>query len=296
MGEGAFAEVYRARDPHLDRDVALKLLRGSGLGPGLGAAVVEEGRLLAAVRHPNVVVVYGAGAFDGRIGIWTEFVRGQTLEDELAEHGPFGTRETLLVGIDLCRALAAVHGSGVIHRDVKARNVMRERGGRLVLMDFGISAAAAESSDGCVGCGGTPLYMAPELFEGRPATVQSDIYAIGVLLWHLLTGAYPVAGADVGEVREAHRAGRRLQLRDKRPGLSAAVIAAVGRAVESDGTRRFATAGAMEAALINALRGSESAGRPARPAPEDALHRQTRRRAWLVTMSVAALVSLSVIA
>jgi len=136
---------------------------------------------------------------------------------------------------------------------------------------------------------------APELFEGRSATVQSDIYALGVLLWHLLTGAYPVAGADVGEVRQAHLEGRRLRLRDKRPDLPAAVIAVVERAVESDSTRRFTTSGVMEVALVNALHASESTARPTRPAAGDALQPQTRRRAWLATMSVAGLIGLSVI-
>jgi len=104
-----------------------------------------------------------------------------------------------------------------------------------------------------------------------------------------------VAGADVGEVREAHLAGQRLQLRDKRPDLPAAVIAAVERAMECDSTRRFATSGAMEAALVNALHASESTARPTRPAAGDALQPQTRRRAWLATMSVAGLIGLSVI-
>ena len=296
VGEGAFAEVYRARDPHLDRDVALKLLRHSGPSPGLGAAILEEGKLLAAVRHPNVVVVHGAGIFDGRVGIWTEFVQGQTLEDVLADHGPFGAHEAMRIGIDLCRALAAVHESGVIHRDVKARNVMRERGGRLVLVDFGMGAAATESRDDRAVSGGTPLYMAPELLEGRAATVPSDIYALGVLLWHLLTGAYPVTGSDVGEVRQAHLAGHRLRLRDERPDLPAAVVATVERAVAPDSTRRFATAGDMEAALVKALRASEATTRPTRPTAEDGLRPQTRRRAWLVTMSIIGLVVLSSIA
>lgn len=195
VGQGSFADVYRARDPHLDREVALKLLRRTHPVGGAGAAVVGEGKLLASVRHPNVVVVHGAGTFDGRVGIWTEYVHGQTLEDELTAHGPFSARETALAGIDLCRALAAVHAAGVLHRDVKARNVMRERGGRLVLMDFGMGQPASDASPGRGSSGGTPLYMAPELFEDGPATPQADIYALGVLLWHLLTGGYPVAGA-----------------------------------------------------------------------------------------------------
>ena len=89
------------------------------------------------MRHPSVVTVYGAEEHDGRVGLWMEFIEGRTLEALLQAQGPFGAREAALVGRELCRAVAAVHGAGLVHRDIKAQNVMREDGGRLVLMDFG---------------------------------------------------------------------------------------------------------------------------------------------------------------
>ena len=137
VGEGTFGEVFRARDPQLDREVALKLLRGEQAGDD-GSAVIEEGRLLARVRHPNVATVYGADRREGRVGLWMEFLHGKTLNTVVCEQGPFGAREAVLVGLDLCRALAAVHAQGILHRDIKAQNVMRETGGRIVLMDFGV--------------------------------------------------------------------------------------------------------------------------------------------------------------
>lgn len=298
VGQGSFAEVYRARDPHLDRDVALKLLRHTQPVGGAGTAVVAEGKLLAAVRHPNVVGVHGAGTFDGRVGIWTEYVHGQTLEDELTMHGPFSARETALAGIDLCRALAAVHAAGVLHRDVKARNVMREQGGRLVLMDFGMGQLASDASPERGSSGGTPLYMAPELFDDGPATLQADIYALGVLLWHLLTGGYPVVGTSLDAVREAHRVGRRAHLRDQRTDLPPALVNAIERAVDPDAARRFATAREFEAALGDAI-GADADDTPAvsQVAPDQRTGRDTERpligRAWLalaaaVTVLVAA--------
>ena len=101
-----------------------------------------------------------------------------------------GAREAMLIGLDLCRALAATHHAGLIHGDVKARNVLREGGGRIVLMDFGAgSGLATDDEDGRVS--GTPLYMAPELFSGGRISARSDFYSLGVLLHHLVTGGYP---------------------------------------------------------------------------------------------------------
>jgi serine/threonine-protein kinase len=158
VGKGAFGEVYRARDPKLARDVALKLLRESSSTSDAGAEVIEEGRLLARLRHPNVATVYGADRLDGYVGIWMEFINGRTLEQVLAEHGPFGADEAARIGIDLCRALGAVHQAGLVHRDVKAQNVMREDdGGRLVLMDFGTGREREQQPDAAANLSGTPL-------------------------------------------------------------------------------------------------------------------------------------------
>jgi serine/threonine-protein kinase len=161
--------VYRAWDPRLDREVALKLIREQGpRHDSVGSLVIDEGRLLARVRHPNVVTVYGADRIDGRVGLWMEFVRGRTLEAVLRDHGPFGAQEAALIGLDVCRALSAVHKASLIHRDVKAQNVMREAGGRIVLMDFGTGREELEGRRAELA--GTPLYIAPEIFASAPAT------------------------------------------------------------------------------------------------------------------------------
>src|SRR5262249_13642450 len=154
----------------------------------------------------NVVTVHGADYIDGRVGIWMEFVKGRTLASLLDEHGPLGAREAAIVGADLCRALAAVHGAGLMHGDLKANNVMREQGGRTVLMDFGTGKdlATGPRPQSPSDFAGTPLYVAPEVFEDRPRTKVSDIYSLGVLLYHLVTAAYPVEGSTREEVAEAH--------------------------------------------------------------------------------------------
>jgi len=117
IGHGAFGDVHRAWDPRLDREVALKLLRSDVLDDrGPGSAVIEEGRLLARVRHPNVVTIYGAEPNSGRIGLWMEFVKGRTLEEALQRGRTFTAAEVIRLGMDLCTAVAAVHAAGLVHR------------------------------------------------------------------------------------------------------------------------------------------------------------------------------------
>ena len=157
----------------LQRDVAVKLLGDTGRS----AEIIQEARLLARVRHPNVVTVYGVDQHDGVVGLWMEFVDGLTLTRVLATRGVLGPREAALIGIDLCRAVAAVHKAGLVHRDIKAQNVMREAGGRIVLMDFGAGEMRADRTpSGRVT--GTPLYLAPS-----SSTVPSPLLRATSTAW-----------------------------------------------------------------------------------------------------------------
>ena len=202
LGGGTFGDVYRAWDEHLEREVALKLLRAETPGEDLQTSrIANEGRLLARIRHANVVCVHGVAVHDERVGLWMELVRGATLEQQLVAQGPFSAREATLVGIDLCGALAAIHAAGLIHRDVKAQNVMREEGGRIMLMDLGTGREAdgrglRENPE----LAGTPLYLAPEIFLGAPASARTDLYSLGVLLYHLVTGAFPVRATTIDQL------------------------------------------------------------------------------------------------
>jgi len=261
VGEGAFGEVYRAWDTRLDREVALKLLRRQdSLHAHVASAVIEEGRMLAQVRHPNVVTVHGADRSAGRVGLWMEFIHGRTLEQVLREQGPFGAGEATLIGLDVCRALSAVHRAGLLHRDIKAHNVMREDGGRIVLMDFGAGLDRADvPDDPALGLAGTPLYMAPEVLGDQDASVRSDIYSVGVLLYRLVTGSYPVEGRSVQEVRDKHARGEQTFLRDARPDLPETFVQVVERALSPRPDGRYESAGAMEAALASANEAARSA-------------------------------------
>src|SRR5258708_24090874 len=236
LGHGVFGVVYRAWDERLQREVALKLI-DEVAGRGVGAAMIAEARLLARVRHPNVVVVHGADRFDGAVGIWMELIEGRTLTQVLRQHGPFGADEAALVGIDVCRALAAVHKAGLLHRDIKTDNIMREQGGRVVLMDFGAGTFARDRST----IAGTPVYWAPEILAQQPASSATDVYSVGVLLYHLASGKYPVVGRSVDALRSAHEEGRRIRLQDERPDLPPGFVHAIEGALEPDPARRFRT-------------------------------------------------------
>jgi serine/threonine-protein kinase len=263
VGAGAFGDVYRAWDTRLDREVALKLLPPDEPSSN-GSTVIAEGSLLARVRHPNVVAVYGAERYGGRVGLWMEFISGRRIDEVLAERGALSAHEASLVGLEICRALSAVHRAGLLHRDVKAQNAMREDGGRVVLMDFGTGTLHAEGArGGQPDLAGTPLYLAPEVFAGRPASVQSDIYSVGVLLFHMVTKSFPVTAASVRDLRDAHGEGRRRFLRDERPDLPDEFVALVERAIAPDPAQRFQSAGAMEIALARIL--AEGVSRPAAP-------------------------------
>jgi serine/threonine protein kinase len=288
IGRGSFGDVYRARDPRLDREVALKLVP-EDTTESVSFPVVEEGRLLARVRHPNVLAVYGADRIDGRVGIWTEYVRGETLADELARRGPLSPEEAARIGIEVCRALGAVHEAGLLHRDVKAQNILRDATGRLVLGDFGTGVEVDEHAGVAEPqIAGTPLYLAPELFDHHPATVGSDLYSAGVLLYFLVTGNYPVRGRTSAEIRRAHVTGQRVRLRDARADLPERFVDAVEALLATGSDRRHGTAAAAERAL-GAWLGERAA--PESPAAADALA-TTRARRWAVVF-IAALVTIT---
>ena len=249
VGKGTFGDVYRARDAQLQREVAVKLLHVRRSHDGLVDRMLHEARALARVKHPNVVVVHDAEERDGRVGLCMEFVRGRTLEQLLLAEGPRGAREAAVIGQELCQALAAVHAAGLVHRDVKAQNVMRENGGRVVLMDFGAGLQLSDGQSRAGSVTGTPLYLAPEVLEHGETSVQSDIYSLGVLLYHLVTNDYPVHGQTPAELIEAHKQGRVRHLRDVAPTLPAWFVRVIERAIAPNPRDRFRTAGEFEAAL-----------------------------------------------
>jgi serine/threonine-protein kinase len=248
IGRGSFGDVFRAWDTRLDREVALKLLPARApAGRQRAASVIEEGRLLARVRHPNVVTIFGAERIGDRVGLWMELVRGRSLQQILDGGNVFPVADGIDVGVELCRAISAVHGAGLLHRDIKTHNVMLAEDGRLVLMDFGTGRELNDVS--AIAPAGTPLYLAPEILRGEDASIRTDIYSVGVLLYHLLTGSYPVQGRGMLELRGAHERGERTTVAAARPDLPPKLARIIDRAIDPRPERRYPTADALKADL-----------------------------------------------
>ncbi|HUB51033.1 MAG TPA: protein kinase [Terracidiphilus sp.] len=271
VGRGSFGEVYRAWDPSLQREVGLKILLPRAADEDRQyEELLREARALASMRHPNILPIYGVDRHDGRVGFWTDFVHGKTLAALVREQGPFGYREVALIGLDVTRALSAVHRAGLVHRDIKAENVMREEGGRILLMDFGLSSLATRGQE----LAGTPRYMAPELFRGTEASVATEIYAVGVLLFFLVSGRYPGSSLPLAgmpqatgdeptssesviltPVRSAQLPANLegVSLLDHRPDLPEGFARVIEKAIDPDPAKRFASAGALSSALSEML-------------------------------------------
>ena len=258
LGEGSFGEVFRARDPMLQRDVALKLHHREGRRRlAARSDFISEARRLARVRHPNVVVVHGADDHDGRTGLWLDLIDGCTLTELVRQSGPLGPGEATAVAMDLCGAVAAVHAAGLVHGDIKPSNVMRERGGRIVLMDFGAGVDLTPEVPSGPVCG-TPAVIAPEILRGDAPTPASDLYSLGALLYYLLTGSYPVEAKTLAELMARQQRGDSVPLADRRPDVPDSLLKVIERALDLSPERRFASAGELRRALARIANASET--------------------------------------
>ncbi len=194
LGKGGFGTVYRAIDTTLDREVALKVLHPQLVAdPTFVERFRTEAKIIAALRHPNVVGVYELGEEAGRLFIAMEYMPGGMLKDLLAQRGRLSFDETLTILQQVCAGLDAAHAEGMLHRDIKPGNILFDKRGNAVVGDFGLaramqlsSTASASSSAGGVG---TPFYKAPELWNGKPpASPATDVYALACMTYEMLTG------------------------------------------------------------------------------------------------------------
>ena len=263
LGQGGMATIYRARDAQLERDVAVKLLRPEfGRDPDFLSRFRDEARAAASLSHPNIVAVHDFGQDDSGPYIVMELVEGQDLASIIRDNGPLAPRQAARVCADVAKALHAAHVRGIVHRDVKPSNVLVGRDGRVKVADFGIARALTESQLTLPGTTmGSVHYFSPEQARGEVATVASDVYSLGIVLFESLTGQRPFSGdgaAAVALARLTTTPPRPSALRSNVPSHLDAIVL---RAMALDPVQRFATAAAMASALEGFL--AEPGDRPA---------------------------------
>src|SRR5215210_2355183 len=256
VGRGGMGEVWAARDLRLGRRVAVKVLSPTMASqPGVRERFDAEARSAAHLSHPNVVLVFDSGEHDGTPYLVMELLPGRTLADEIAA-GPLDPERVLSIGMEVLDALSASHEAGILHRDIKPGNVLLTAEGRAKVGDFGIAKSTEGlnlTSTGMIV--GTAAYLAPERLAGRPATPESDLYAVGVVLYEALTGRKPFQGDTPIALLRAVDAHQPIPLAEARPGLDVSLVKTVERAMSKDPARRYSSAAAMAADLRGNRRG-----------------------------------------
>ncbi len=276
LGAGGFATVYRAWDPTLEREVALKVLHPHmSRDPQVRERFLREGRALARVRHPGIVTVYEAGEAGETAFLATDLIEGRSLSDLLAERGPFSAVAAATLAVQIGAALDAVHARGLVHRDVKPANIMIETAtGRAILLDLGIARDAAHVSMTGAALVGTPAYMAPEQVQAAgEVSPRTDVYQLGATLYAVLTGHPPFEG-DTIQVLTAVMRLPPPDLMARRPDVPVMVAGVLAQAMAKDPAlrppspgelaRRLSMAGTPPAHPVSLARG---AGPVALPQP-----------------------------
>jgi serine/threonine-protein kinase len=250
IDRGGTAEVWRARDERLDRDVAVKVL-GAEAEPAFRERFTMEARRAAAVSHPHIVTVFDEGQDGNDAFIVMEEVRGQSLRDILAERGALPAAEVATLIRQIAGALDATHAAGLVHLDVKPANVIVDGSGNAKLTDFGIARAAQDSEERELV--GTARYIAPERVEGKPVSARTDVYGLALVAYELLTGQPAFVGAENEDLLRDRLERGAPHIRSADARLSETADAVIAKGLARDPARRYPTAGAFAEALSNAV-------------------------------------------
>ena len=242
------AVVYRARDESLKRDVAVKVLHSHLLAEAESKARLQrEAQAVAKLQHENIVQIFDYSGPDSPSAyIVTEFIEGVTLKQWLTDRQLAFPEVAAMIVIEVSNAVAHAHGLGILHRDIKPENIMVRRDGLLKLMDFGVAQVMDLERMTVTGqLIGSPAYMAPELIEGRPVDVRTDVFALGIILYQLATGSLPFAGRNPHEVFKRITDARYPDPRSKNPLIGAQLTKIIARALAKEPDDRYPTAQAL---------------------------------------------------
>jgi hypothetical protein len=249
LGQGGMGEVYRATDLTLGQSVALKFLPAEAAGNNrLLERFAGEVRVARQVSHPNVCRVYDLGEIDGSPFISMEYVDGEDLASLLPRIGRLPADKAIETARKICAGLAAAHDRGIIHRDLKPQNIMMNKRGEVVIMDFGL-AAIADQLSGAEARNGTPAYMAPEQLKGAEVTTRSDIFALGLVLYELFTGKRPYDAKTIPLLLSQQESAQLTSMTSLAADIDPAVEKAIRRCLDPDPLKRPASALAVAAAL-----------------------------------------------
>jgi serine/threonine protein kinase len=258
IGGGGMGTLLLARDtnPNTNRLVALKLLNANLDSGDLRERFARESRALAALNHPNIVNIYDSGEYQGSPYIVMEYVRGESIAEQIKRKAPLSLGQKLKLMAELCAGLGHAHEAGMIHRDIKPANLMVDQHGRLKILDFGI-ARVSEGSFTRAGLQvtqfnvriGTPGYMSPEQIETGEVDRRSDIFAVGAVFYELLSYSEAFSGASTRQIEDKVLQAQPAPLLSLVPDLDPEIAAIVARALEKDPARRYQDAGAFEEAL-----------------------------------------------
>ena len=263
LGAGGMGEVFRAHDPRLQRDVAIKIIAPDRSADHAAVArMIRESRTVASLEHPAIVAIHDVGEDGGRFFVVTELIEGETLRARL-RRGPMPAREAIECAVAISSALAAAPGRGVVHRDLKPENVMTTAAGGVKVLDFGVAKVVA-SADAATAppptvltepgaAVGTPAYMAPEQLDGRGIDHRADQFAFGVLLYEMLAGHRPFKGATAAEVTASILRDEPAHLSAVRADVPAVIARVVARCLSKNPEHRYASTSDLAHAVTDAL-------------------------------------------
>lgn len=255
LGSGGMGSIFRGLDRLLGRPVAVKVLHPHLAGTDAAARFLTEGRILGSLMHPNLATIFDMDREGGLPYLVIAYVEGESLASVIEREAPLTLTAGLPIALQLCRGLAYMHERSIVHRDIKPQNILITPGGRVCIVDFGIARGPEASEITAPGwVMGTAQYLAPEIVAGKGTTAQTDLYALGVVLYRLFTGRLPFEGDDPFAVALQHRTAPVPSPRVFVPEMPRGLAEVLTRLLEKDPARRYPDAAAVGAALIGAMR------------------------------------------